>query len=135
MDPHRQDITIDQGADYAQTMTFKQAILDTQGQVVLLANGTPDLSGPAMNLTGYTFLAQIRENPGSEDVAATFAVAFVGDPSLGVISMSIAAADTAKLTAELYTWDIFGIVGSNKARLAGGAVNVRAATSAPVIVP
>ena len=117
------------------SFTLDHNVLDAQGQVVLLANGTPDQSGDPLNLTGYTFLAQIRETPGGETVAATFTVAFVGDPSLGTIIMSIAAADTAKLTAELYAWDIFGIVGSNKARLAGGAVNVRMATSAPVPEP
>lgn len=78
------NLTVDQGADYDQTLTFK------------------DTSGAPINITGYTFAGQARTSVTAATACVTFG--FVLAPqsgaTLGQVLWTISAAQTAQLGAQ-----------------------------------
>jgi hypothetical protein len=90
------DILIEQGATYSQVITYKDA-------------------GVAVNLTGYTARMQVRATLESastlvELTTANSRIALGG--TAGTISLTIAAADTAALTAGRGVYDLELVSGS-----------------------
>ena len=103
------DITIYQGDTYGHTITI-----------------TNDATPPAAtNVTGRTFAAQLRRYPGSDTVAATFAVDMT-DAATGVVQLSLTATQTAALAAGPYAFDVHMITGSSVLTLFAGEAVVTA---------
>ena len=82
------NLTIDQGTTYTNSITVYQA------------DGTT-----VMNLTGYTTAAQLRKNYTSTAYTA-FTTALISPPTLGRISMSLTATQTAAVKAGYYYYDV-----------------------------
>jgi len=82
-------ITINQGSDYADTVTVTQ----TAG-------------GAAVDLTGYTVSSKLKTLDGS--LAATF-VSTIPNPATGVVVRSIAGANTKPLTPATSINHVWGI--------------------------
>lgn len=85
--PAAHNLTIVQGDDFSETFTFK------------------DSAGAAINLTGYTFAAQVRPTAASAVVTATFTVAITSAAG-GTITLTLARAATALLLPGTYRWDL-----------------------------
>lgn len=65
-----------------------------------------DSDGNGIDITGWTFLAQVRETPGGDTVLATFTVT-VTDAATGNLDIELAAADIDDLeTGRLLAWDL-----------------------------
>ena len=64
-----------------------------------------DVSGEAFNLVNYTATSQMRKSYYSSNAAATFSVSTGNDPSLGTITMSLTAANTANIYPGRYVYD------------------------------
>jgi hypothetical protein len=114
----KNNLTIYQGSDYGLQISIKQ-----------VDGITP------VNLAGYTFLSQIKSSPADAEPIAEFTITFVGDPSLGVILLSLSDADTILLVDESYVWDIFGTVGETSTRIAGGDITVVPQVSIEEVTP
>lgn len=104
--PGAYNLTLVQGDDVAETFTFR------------------DDTGTAIDITGYTFAAQMRPYPSSSSVTATFTVAISGAGSGGTVTMTLARAVTATISAGRYHWDLEWTDTANRKRtlLAGVAV-------------
>lgn len=65
-----------------------------------------DSDGVAIDITGWTFLAQIREAPNADLVLATFTVT-VTDAADGRIDITLSASDVAGLeNSRFLSWDL-----------------------------
>ena len=72
------NIFIDQGATFSKTITVK------------------DTSGNALNLTGFTAIAQIRKSP-SSSTSVSFTVTFAADDrTTGQLTISLTSTQTKK---------------------------------------
>jgi hypothetical protein len=90
--PGRLDYTVTRGDSFADSFTFSQ-------------------SGAALNLTGYTFLAQLRaERSSSSTLLATFTVG-TGSVATGVVAVSLTS---GQLTVDpgRYWWELQWTTGS-----------------------
>ena len=95
------NIYIDQGADFT--------------TVISLTDSNDD----ALNLTGYTALAQIRKTYGSTTVAAAFGTVLTSDS--GQISLTLTDTVTAAMTSGRYVYDVLLTDGSgDKTRVLEG---------------
>jgi len=83
-----------------------------------------DVAGEAFNLVTYTASSQMRKSYYSSNAAATFSVSTGNDPSLGVITMSLDAANTANIYPGRYVYDVYVTTGQTRARVLEGIVNV-----------
>ena len=81
------NIFIDQDATFTTTVTVN------------------DSTGSALNLTGYTAVAQIRKTYLSS-TATSMTVAFATDRSTGQITLSLTATQTGALKAGRYVYDL-----------------------------
>ncbi|OUX54452.1 MAG: hypothetical protein CBE47_01060 [Pelagibacteraceae bacterium TMED287] len=81
------NIFIDQDATFTTTVTVN------------------DSTGSALNLTGYTAVAQIRKTYLSSS-ATSMTVAFATDRSTGQITLSLTATQTGALKAGRYVYDL-----------------------------
>ena len=79
------NIYIDQGADFSTVISLT------------------DSNNDALNLTGYSALAQIRKTHGSTTIAATFTTVLTTDS--GQLTMSLADTVTAGMTSGRYVYD------------------------------
>tara|TARA_Y100001972_G_scaffold118950_1_gene159659 strand:- start:1038 stop:1373 length:336 start_codon:yes stop_codon:yes gene_type:complete len=105
------NIFIDQGATFSETITVK------------------DTSGNALNLTGFTGIAQIRKSP-SSSTSVSFTVAFASDRTTGQLTISLTSTQTAALEAGRYNYDVLITAsGGDKTRAAEGIANVNASVS------
>ena len=96
---------------------------DTYGHVITV---TDDAVPPvATDVTGRTFAAQLKRYPGSDTVAATFAVDMT-DAATGVVELSLTATQTAALAAGPYAWDVHMVTGSSVLTLFAGEAVVTA---------
>lgn len=75
-----------------------------------------DVGGASFNLIGYTASSQMRKSYYSSNAAATFTVSTGNDPSLGVITISLPAANTANIYAGRYVYDVY-ITNANSSRI------------------
>lgn len=94
---------------------------DTETIVVTV---TSDGSTP-INITGRTYTAQIRSIPDSSTVKASFTCA-VTNGSGGVVTCTLAAADSALLSAGNYFWDLQENASGVISTLLSGTVTVLA---------
>lgn len=83
-----------------------------------------DVSGVAFNLVNYTATSQMRKSYYSSNAAATFSVSTGNDPSLGVITMSLTAANTANVYPGRYVYDVYVTSGTTRVRVLEGIINV-----------
>lgn len=96
---------------------------DTYGHVISI---TDDATPPvATDVTGRTFEAQIRRYPGSDTIAATFAVDMT-QAATGVVQLALTATQTAGLDAGPYSFDVHMITGSTVLTLFAGECLVTA---------
>jgi hypothetical protein len=83
-----------------------------------------DVAGEAFNLYTYTATSQMRKSYYSSNAAATFSVSTGIDPSLGVITMSLSAANTANIYPGRYVYDVYVTNNTSRVRVLEGIVNV-----------
>ena len=103
--PATLDLAVVQGDSFAESFTFGQ-------------------SGSPLNLSTYTFLAQVRrERSASSDLLATFTVG-TASASTGVISLSLTAAQVAGLNPGRYCWELQWTVGSTVRSVVAGEFTV-----------
>ena len=80
------NIYIDQGSDFSTVISLT------------------DSNSDALNLTGYSALAQIRKTYGSTTIAATFTTVLTADS--GQLTMSLADTITATMDSGRYVYDV-----------------------------
>lgn len=80
------DIVIDQGSDFALSITIAE-------------------DGSAVNLSTHTVSAQLRPTPSSNTLSATFTCT-VTDAANGAIKMSLPYATTANISSGKYYYDL-----------------------------
>ena len=95
------NIYIDQGADFTTVISLT------------------DSNNDALNLTGYSALAQIRKTYGSTTIAATFGTALT--TTTGQVTLSLTDVVTAAMTSGRYVYDVLLTDGSgDKTRVLEG---------------
>jgi len=105
------NIFIDQGADFSTTVTIS------------------DSSGSALDLTGYTALAQVRKTYESTTSTA-FTATFASDRTTGQITISLTDTQTSTLDHGRYVWDLLITDASdNKTRVVEGIATVNPSVS------
>ena len=105
------NIFIDQGATFSKTITVK------------------DTSGNALNLTGFTAIAQIRKSP-SSSTSTSFTVAFASDRTTGQLTISLTDTQTTALEAGRYNYDVLITDSSGtKTRVVEGIATVNPSVS------
>lgn len=82
------NLIIDQGANFSSDITVK------------------DANGNAFNLTGYTAEAKMAKGYASTRTRTTITSTIASDPTTGVVSLTLTAAQTAALDAERYVYDV-----------------------------
>jgi hypothetical protein len=101
-----------------------------QGETKIIPLHVVDADNIDVDITGYTFAAQIRRKPSSAVITATFAYS-ITDANDGLVQLSLTAAQTAAITcgdtdtepASLYYWDVFATSpGAKVTKLAHGEV-------------
>jgi len=104
----KKNLIIEQGTDFSFSVTLKDPV-----------------TGLVINLTGYTFAAQIREEYSSAAVLQAFTIDN-SVPTTGVITLSISNANTSLLEAQkTFYYDIEGVnTSSKKFRILEGSVYV-----------
>jgi nitrogen fixation protein FixH len=104
--PATVNLTIEQGNTWSASLTFT------------------DGTGTAINLTGYTFTAQIRPSYSSSTVTATFTCT-VTDAIHGVVTLSLTSDQTAALPAPFTgQWDLWMSSPATALRIMAGNVTV-----------
>jgi hypothetical protein len=95
------NIYIDQGSDFSTIISLT------------------DSNSDALNLTGYSALAQIRKTYGSTTIAGTFTTSLSADS--GQLTLSLADTVTAAMTSGRYVYDVLLTDGSgDKTRVLEG---------------
>ncbi len=114
MTPGTLDLTIYKGITFGRTLTCL------------------DADGVAVDLTGYTAQADVRQKPTSPHVSFDLNAAIAVDPTTGVITLSLTDTETDALTAGFYGWDLVLINGGDRlGPFIIGGVNVQAVNSQP----
>ena len=103
------NLIIDQGATFSSDITVK------------------DANGNAFNLTGYTAEAKMAKGYASTRTRTTITSTIASDPTTGVVSLALTAAQTAALDAERYVYDveITQTSSENVTRVIEGIITVR----------
>lgn len=84
-----------------------------------------DVAGEAFNLTTYSATSQMRKSYYSSNAAATFTVSTGNNPALGVITLSLNAANTANIYPGRYVYDVYLTNDVNsRVRVLEGIINV-----------
>tara|TARA_B100002019_G_C21039732_1_gene483881 strand:+ start:33 stop:368 length:336 start_codon:yes stop_codon:yes gene_type:complete len=105
------NIFIDQGATFSTTLTIN------------------DSTGSALNLNGFTAIAQIRKSP-SSSTATSFTTTFANDVTTGQLTISLTDTQTTALEAGRYNYDVLITSGANvKTRVVEGIATVNPAVS------
>jgi len=105
------NIFIDQGADFSTTVTISDSV------------------GDALDLTGYTALAQIRKTYASA-TSTSFSVTFASDRTTGQITISLTNSQTSDLESGRYVWDLkITDVSSTVTRVVEGIATVNPSVS------
>ena len=103
------NLIIDQGASFSSDITVK------------------DANGNAFNLTGYAAEAKMAKGYASTRTRTTMTTTIASDPTTGVVSLALTAAQTAALDAERYVYDveITQTSSGNVTRVIEGIITVR----------
>lgn len=125
------NIEINQGCDYAAILTLREAVLNSDGTVKLLSDGTPDRSGDPLNLEGYTYRAEIRTAAGGT-LIVVFTVATVVATS-GTLQIALTAAQTKLLTDTEYVYDLEATSAGVVRRIIQGKVLVSPEVTQPAV--
>jgi hypothetical protein len=105
------NIFIDQGADFSTTVTIS------------------DSSNSALDLTGYTALAQVRKTYESTTSTA-FTATFASDRTTGQITISLTDTQTSTLEHGRYVWDLLITdAAGSKTRVVEGIATVNPSVS------
>lgn len=105
------NIFIDQGATFSTTLTIN------------------DSTGSALDLSGYTAIAQVRKSP-SSSTSVGFTTAFASDRTTGQITISLTDTQTTALEAGRYNYDVLiTSSGSVKTRVVEGIATVNPSVS------
>jgi len=105
------NIFIDQGADFTTTLTIN------------------DATGSALDLTGYSAIAQIRKSP-SSSTSVSFTTAFVSPRSTGQITITLTDTQTTAIEAGRYNYDVLITSGGGvKTRVVEGTATVNPSVS------
>jgi hypothetical protein len=83
-----------------------------------------DVNGEAFNLINFTATSQMRKSYYSSNAAATFSVNTGQDPTLGVITMTLSAANTANIYPGRYVYDVYVTNNLARIRVLEGIINV-----------
>lgn len=100
------ELFMEQGADFNASITLD------------------DVGGEAYNLVTFAAASQMRKSYYSSNAAATFITNTGNDPSLGTITLSLPAANTANIAAGRYVYDVYVSNNMNRIRVLEGIVNV-----------
>ena len=100
------NLTLDQGATFNSDVTVK------------------DANGNAFNLTGYTASAKMAKGYSSTRTRTTITCIVNGDPTTGIVTMSLTADQTSALEEGRYVYDILVAAGGTFYTLANGNVYV-----------
>lgn len=100
------ELFLEQGADFNASITLD------------------DVGGAAFNLINYSASSQMRKSYYSSNAAATFSVNTGIDPRLGVITLSLGAANTANIYAGRYVYDVYVATANTRIRVLEGIINV-----------
>lgn len=100
------ELFLEQGADFNASITLD------------------DVGGVAFNLMNYSASSQMRKSYYSSNAAATFSISTGNDPTLGVITLSLAAANTANIYSGRYVYDVYVAKANNRIRVLEGIINV-----------
>ena len=103
------NLTLDQGATFNSDVTVK------------------DSNGNAFNLTGYTASAKMATGYKSTRTRTTITCNVNGDPTTGIVTLSLTADETSALDAERYVYDleILQTSSSTVTRVIEGIITVR----------
>jgi len=103
------NLNIDQGASFSSAVTVKNA------------------DGSAFNLTGYTAAAKMALGYSSTRTRTTITTTIAGDPTTGVITLSLTPTQTAALNAPArYVYDVeVTATDSSVTRVIEGIITVR----------
>lgn len=106
------DITLDRGADYSFVLTIQNQ------------------AGVAVDITGATFYADVREVTSKKEVL-DLTPAILAPATNGQVTITITKAQTKTLRAGegIYEWDIFMDRSSLRTRLLYGSLTARAQTT------
>ena len=105
------NIFIDQGATFTTTLTIN------------------DANGSALDLTGYTAIAQIRKSP-SSSISDSFTATFVSPRTTGQITISLTDTQTTALEAGRYNYDVLITdSGGTKTRVVEGIATINPSVS------
>ena len=105
------NIFIDHGATFRTTLTIN------------------DANGSALNLTGFTVIAQIRKSP-SSSTSVSFTAAFASDRTTGQITISLTDTQTTAIEAGRYNYDVLiTSAGGVKTRVVEGIATVNPSVS------
>jgi len=102
------NLTIDQGATFSSDVTVK------------------DANGNNFDLSGYTALAKLAKGFSSTRTRTTMTTTVNSDPTTGIVTLSLTAAQTAALDAPArYVYDLEITSGATVTRVIEGVINVR----------
>jgi len=103
------NLTLDQGATFNSDVTVK------------------DSNGNAFNLTGYTASAKMAKGYSSTRTRTTITTTVNGDPTTGIVTMSLTADQTGQLEEGRYVYDleILQTSSSTITRVIEGIITVR----------
>ena len=88
-----------------------------------------DDTGAPLNIVGQEFVAQLRENYSTEDVAATFVIQKLQPYACGSLFMSLDTTETELLNQRKYVYDVKMTSGSITRRILEGYFVVRPAAT------
>ncbi|CAB4171926.1 hypothetical protein UFOVP923_37 [uncultured Caudovirales phage] len=100
-----------------------QNIKITRGDTEVFVFSLQNSNGTAMDLTGSTFASQIRYAYDSTLAAASF-VCVLTNPTGGVVTATLAAGDSALLTAGAAYWDLQRTEGSVVTTILSGKCSI-----------
>ena len=105
------NIFIDQGANFSTTVTIK------------------DSDDAALNLTGYTAIAQLRKTHLSSS-ATSFTVTFASDRTSGQLTLALTSTQTAAMSRGRFVYDVvITASGGTKTRVVEGTATVNPSVS------
>lgn len=100
------ELFMEQGADFNASITLD------------------DVDGEAFNLVSYTASSQMRKSYFSSNAAATFSVNTGNNPTLGIVTLSLSAANTANISSGRYVYDVYVSNANYRIRVLEGIINV-----------
>ena len=99
------DITIYKGDSYTHQINIKNS------------------ANTAINITGRTYISQVRKSKASNTVIASFTTA-ITNAANGVLTMSMTGSETSNINTGIYYYDLQETNGSTITTLMGGKVTV-----------